>query len=112
MSNKGNEEHKKRTHTDDAARCSMNTTKHAEVRQQQRCLPPLIVEWLDRYGARERAGKGAEIVYFDKRSRRTLERDAGKRVVELLAQFLDAYLVLVGETVVTVGHRCKRVRRA
>ena len=89
----------------------MNMTKHAEVRKQQRAIPPLILDWLEQYGARERDSKGVEIVFFDKKSRRALQRDLGKRVVGLLADLLDTYLVLEGETVITVGHRYKRIRR-
>lgn len=89
----------------------MDMTKHAEVRQQQRSVPPLILNWLDQYGTREHDGKGAEIVYFDRKSRRTLEREAGKRVVDLLGGLLNAYVVLTGETVITVGYRYKRIRR-
>ena len=90
----------------------MNMTSHARTRQSQRAVPPLIVDWLDRYGTREADGRGAEIVYFNKQSKRTLERDAGKRVVDLLGLYFDAYLVVEDEKVITVGHRYKRVRRA
>lgn len=90
----------------------MNTSKHAQTRIQQRAIPPLIITWLEEYGAHKRGAGGAEIVYFDKKSRRALERDAGKRVVELLADLLNAYLVLVEETVVTVGYRYRRIRNA
>ena len=50
-------------------------------------------------------------MFFDKKSRRALQRDLGKRVVGLLAHLLDTYLVLDGEMVITVGHRYKRIRR-
>jgi len=89
----------------------MNITSHAEARAQQRAIPPLILDWLDRYGVRERAGAGAEIAYFDKNSRRALERDVGRTVVARLGDLLDAYAVVDGNTVITVGHRYKRIER-
>lgn len=86
-------------------------TRHASSRAQQRGLPPLIVHWLESYGARQRDRKGAEIVYFDKSARRSLEREVGTTVVERLRPLLDAYMVM-GEDgrVVTLGWRVKRVR--
>ena len=87
-------------------------TRHATARAQQRGLPPLIVDWLETYGARARDRGGAEIVYFDKASRRNLEREVGSQVVERLRSLLDAYLVQGDDgTVITLGWRFKRVPR-
>ncbi|WP_042876590.1 hypothetical protein [Cupriavidus necator] len=85
-------------------------THHATARAQQRGLPPLIMDWLDTYGARTLGGGGAEIIYFDKASRQKLERDVGAQVVDRLRPLLDAYLVMSGDgAVITVGWRFKRV---
>lgn len=87
-------------------------TRHATIRAQQRALPPLIVGWLDTYGARTRDECGAEILYFDKVSRRNLEREVGSLVVDRLRPLLDAYLVMADDgTVITLGWRFKRVPR-
>jgi hypothetical protein len=87
-------------------------TRHATARAQQRGLPPLIVDWLDTYGARAQGGGGAEILYFDKASRRNLEGDVGSQVVDLLRSLLDAYVVMGHDgTVITLGWRFKRVPR-
>ena len=87
-------------------------TRHASTRAQQRGLPPLIVDWLDTYGARALDGGGAQILYFDKASRRNLERDVGSQVVDRLRPLLDAYLVMADDgTVITLGWRFKRVPR-
>lgn len=89
----------------------MILTLHAEVRAHQRAIPPLILEWLDRYGAHEHDSRGAMVAYFDKRSRRLLEKDVGKRIVDRLDDLLDTYLVVDDDNVVTVGHRYKRIPR-
>ncbi len=87
-------------------------TRHASKRAQQRGLPPLIVDWLDTYGARAQDRGGASILYFDKTGRRNLERDVGSQVVDRLRSLLDAYLVMADDgTVITLGWRFKRVPR-
>lgn len=87
-------------------------TRHASKRAQQRGLPPLIQNWLDTYGARARSSGGAEVLYFDKCSRRHLARDVGSQVVDRLRPFLDAYMVVANDgTVITLGWRFKRIPR-
>lgn len=86
-------------------------TQHADVRTQQRCLPPLILDWLQLYGRREHDGRGAEIVYFDKSSRKTLASVVGCVVVQRVESLLDAYIVLSGDgCVITAGWRSRPVR--
>jgi hypothetical protein len=89
----------------------MNTA-HAQVRAQQRCIPPMIEQLLDQYGQEEHDGHGAEVVYLSKRSIRTMERDLGRRPVSRLAEWFDAYKVRTtdGHTL-TVGHRTRHLRR-
>jgi hypothetical protein len=88
----------------------ISLSHHATARAQQRGLPPLIMDWLDAYGARTSGGRGAEIVHFDKASRQRLRRDVGAQVVDRLRPLLDAYLVMSADgTVITVGWRLKRV---
>lgn len=91
----------------------MNTmTKHAVTRCQQRGVPPLIVEWLDCYGARTHDKHGAELLWFDKCSRKKLQREVGLQVVDRMGDLLDAYLVIAENgDVVTVGWRTKRITR-
>lgn len=87
-------------------------TRHANTRAQQRGLPPLIQNWLGCYGARARGKGGAEILYFDKCSRRSLARDVGSQVVDRLRPLLDAYMVMASDgTVITLGWRFKRIPR-
>jgi hypothetical protein len=84
----------------------MNSTRHAKARAQQRCIPPLIVEWLLAYGQRE-PSHGAVRVAFDKRSRRELARDIGQPVIKQVGRFLGISLVVDADTdrIITVMWR-------
>lgn len=86
-------------------------TVHARRRLQQRAIPPMMLDYLDRFGTAERCG-GSERIFFDKASRRRLAKhmggDAALRSVE---RWLGIYAV-VGDNgnIVTVGHRTRRHR--
>ncbi len=86
----------------------MNMTQHAQVRSQQRGLPPLALELLERFGNREHAHDGSEILYFDKHARKQLASYAGGLFGRVSA-LLDAYAVMANGRVVTVGHRYRRI---
>jgi hypothetical protein len=87
-------------------------SQHAEIRSLQRSVPPLVLKWLMNYGAHQSAHNGAEIFYFDKKSRKQIAQDNGHEVVERLGRLLDAYAVIGGDgTVITVGRRYRRIRR-
>ena len=83
-------------------------TAHARKRCQQRGIPPLIVEWLFEFG-RDVHKNGAELIYFDKKSRRALRKYAGRQVFRMLDKYMDSYLVTVDGKIVTVGHRTKPI---
>jgi hypothetical protein len=86
------------------------TSTHAKRRMQQRGIPPLVMNWLMQFGQMRYDHHGGILYYFDRRSRRQLEREVGSKVVARLSEFLDAYVVssVCDETIITVGHRCKR----
>ncbi|MFB1487724.1 MULTISPECIES: hypothetical protein [unclassified Thiocapsa] len=88
-------------------------TQHAECRAQQRCIPPLMHEWLERFGEEIYDGHGVVIRYFDKRSRRRMERDLGREPVKRFADKLRAYRVEDSRTGVTLttGYRTRRLPR-
>ena len=89
----------------------MNQTKHAKSRMQQRCIPPLIVEWLADYGACRYDHRGAEIRFFDKAAKKALSRDVGRQILKQLSKYMRAYIVCdLNGTVITAGHRYKRIR--
>lgn len=87
-------------------------TQHAAVRLQQRAIPPLVVDLLNLYGARQPAGSGAEMVYMDKAARRRMCQAIGAPAVAALQPVLSAYLIEsdTGQ-VITAGWRCSRVQR-
>jgi hypothetical protein len=88
----------------------MNITKHARDRLQQRAIPPLIIEWLCNYGCRLEGYNGTTICFFDKESRRSLSSEVGHVVIRRLSDLMDSYLVLSGDSIVTVGHRYKPLK--
>ena len=90
----------------------LQVSKHAKTRCQQRGLPPLVLNWLTQFGATQYDHRGAEIRYFDKRSRQELAQFAGKEVVNRLSSLLDAYVVISSDgVVITAGHRYKPITR-
>lgn len=72
-------------------------THHAAVRKQQRCIPPLVVDWLLAYGRRD-PSFGAVRVSFDRRARKELAREVGERVVSLMSKYLSVALVVDADT--------------
>ena len=86
------------------------TSKHARNRMQQRSIPPLVVTWLLEFGRMRYDHRGGIVYYFDRHSRRDLERAVGSRVVARLSDYLNSYAVSStgDEALVTVGHRNRR----
>lgn len=86
-------------------------TRHAQARAQQRGVPRILIEWLFQFGSELPVSYGRTIHYFDKRAKRRLERAYGREPVRRFADKLSCYLLEKGGTVITAGHRHKRVRR-
>ena len=86
-------------------------THHSSIRSQQRGIPPLIDELLDRYGREVYDGHGGVVVFMDKESIRRMERDLGREPVSRLATWRNAYKVrsINDGATITVGHRTKRL---
>jgi len=89
----------------------MNMSRHAIARQQQRAIPPLIIDWLCQFGCRITGMNGTTVIYFDKESRRSLCSEVGHIVIRRLNDMMDAYLVMSNDKIITVGHRFKPLRR-
>ncbi len=85
-------------------------TNHALERSQQRCIPPLIIHWLCQYGSRKRNNNGTIVCYFDRKSTRLISSDVGNIIIRRLSGLMDAYLVIAGDQILTVGHRYKRIK--
>ncbi len=89
---------------------SLGLTTHSTIRSQQRGVPPLVIDLLDRFGARTQGARGAEILYFDRRARSKVLAYAGG-LIGKLNEYLDAYAVVADGRLVTVGCRYKRLRQ-
>ena len=87
-------------------------TAHAKLRQQQRNIPPLITDWLIRYGKSTYLGSGRKVVFFTKAKIRHLEKSVGREPVRRLADFLNCYLIIENgsQIVITMGKRFLKTR--
>lgn len=82
---------------------------HGCRRQQKRAVSPLVIDWLVGYGRSVRR-HGADVYFFDKTARRTLQSDIGALAYRRLVDQLNAYVVMSDEgKVITAGWRTRRV---
>ncbi len=86
--------------------------RHAHARLQQRAIPPMVVELLERFGSTMRCGD-AERVFFDrkalKRIRHYLGGDRGLTAIE---RWLNVYVIIADNgRVVTAAHKTGRFVR-
>ncbi|MFZ5734375.1 MAG: hypothetical protein ACOY4O_16685 [Pseudomonadota bacterium] len=88
-------------------------SKHARERKQQRGINPCALGFLEEFGSVVRS-HGADLLIFDKKARRRLQHHlGGARALKLVEPLLGVYAVISDNgTVMTVGHRDKRVRRS
>lgn len=84
---------------------------HAQIRSQQRGIPPLIREWLLDFGEENYDHRGAIIYYFTRDSRRRLERNFGRESIRRFHEWLDSYAVVSASDglLISVGKRYKKV---
>lgn len=87
----------------------MKMTRHASMRQQQRGIPPIVIDLLIDYGCVERAGSGTTTHYFNKDARRRLRAYVGQMSSQI-ERYLDYYVILSDDgSVITVAPRNKKV---
>ncbi len=72
-------------------------TKHAAKRMQQRCIPPLVIEWLLDYGHRQPSFDAVR-VSFDRQAKKEISRSVGPQVVSLLAKYFNSAIVVAPDT--------------
>lgn len=82
-------------------------TKHADVRSQQRGIPPVVSDWLIAYGDEEFDGRGGVVRYFSATGIRQLEDGVGAKLVKEKSEYLRCYLVQANDTgaIITIGKR-------
>jgi hypothetical protein len=86
-------------------------TRHARARMQQRGIRPKVLEALLDYGREVRAGRGRELLFFDKRARARLAR-ANAALATEAERVCKSYAIVGSDgTVITVGHRYRRIPR-
>ena len=88
----------------------MTMTIHALQRCQQRGISPFVIDLLFRFGCYEHDNSGAEVIYFDKRAKRNIERYTGGALGKL-SEHMNSYAVVADGRVVTVGSRYKKINR-
>ena len=89
----------------------MDLTRHARARMQQRGINAAALDALLDYGRVARAGRGRDIVYFDSRTRARLVRAHAVAVPEA-ERVCKSYAIVASDgTVITVGHRTRRINR-
>lgn len=90
-----------------------NLTQHAVSRMQQRGIKAHTIEMLFRCGAKEYDHRGGTILYFDKQARQRLRHQYGAEQIKQTKGQLDTYAVIAKDgSIVTVGHRTKRINRS
>jgi hypothetical protein len=87
-------------------------SNHATHRNQQRCIPPIVHDWLTRYGTEQYDGHGGCRVFFTKPSIKKMEIELGKHFVRENKKYLDVYRVesTSDGTVITCGRKSKRFK--
>jgi hypothetical protein len=79
---------------------------------QQRGIAQEALEFILDYATERHDHHGCRIFFFDKRSRRRAERELGRDRTKRLERWPGCYAVVAGdETIVTVAHRYRRIRR-
>ena len=92
---------------------ALKMTRHAQIRMQQRGIPPVIERYLEEFGEEEHDGHGGVQPYFSQKSIRTMERNLGVWMVKRMVGFLDVYMVesIHDGKVITLARRTKHFRR-
>lgn len=86
-------------------------TRHATHRMQQRAVPEMIVEILERYGSAMHH-EGAEVLFIDKSARKRIAAAfGGQRSARMLEPWFNTYACISDGHVVTVRRRKTRLKR-
>ncbi len=88
-------------------------TNHSKYRNQQRCIPPIIHNWLSEFGDEVYDGNGGIKVYFSSRSKRKMEREFGRHFIRENIKYLNIYRVesCANGMVITSGWKNKRFKK-
>jgi hypothetical protein len=83
----------------------LSNTKHADIRMQQRCIPPFALELLDRFGVESHQHDGTVLIRHTKKSCKLMKRELGSHFVEANKRLLYVFKVesLKNGSTITVG---------
>ena len=91
--------------------CISPTTRHAQIRCQQRGISGQLLELLLDHGEERHLGHGATIVSFPKDARERLRRSLPRKTYAALDSRLNVYAIVgANGQVMTVGHRYQPLR--
>ena len=87
-------------------------TSHAQIRAQQRRIPPIVEQWLDEFGEESYDGHGAVRRYFSHASIKRMKRALGAQFVEHNARWFRVYKadVVAADLTITIGWREEPIR--
>ena len=86
-------------------------TPHARARMQQRGISARALEALLDFGRVSHVNRGCDVVYFDKKARSRLSKQA-PAIAQEAERLCRTYAILGSNgVVVTVGHRYRRISR-
>jgi len=86
-------------------------SNHANIRMQQRAMPSMMIDFLERFGS-EMRHEGADVLFMDKAARRRAEKAlGGPRALRLIEPFFNSYIVENGGTVITCARKNRRFKR-
>ena len=91
----------------------MSRTRHAEIRTQQRGIPPIVDRLLDEFGEETYDHHGGVKVYFSKGSIREMKRKLGREPVQKLSEFFRYYRIDSSHDgcIITTAHKYRRIWR-
>ena len=84
-------------------------SQHARARMQQRGISAATIEALLDFGREVHVDRGCDVVFLDKRARARLAKANPTAAAERIAK---SYAIVASDgTVITVGHRYRRIPR-
>lgn len=86
---------------------------HANIRSQQRCIPPFVDRLLDEFGKELHDGKGYIRVFFNHDSIKKMEKCLGRQPVSMFSRYFTAYRIESSNdgAIVTKGWLTKRIKK-
>lgn len=76
-----------------------------DLHYKKRSIPPVIINWLRKFGCRITGMNGTTVIYFDKKSKQVMGCEIGQLVIKRLDDMMDAYVVISDDRVIAAGHR-------